>query len=49
MFERETWFAWFPVMAKTTAGTRLAWLETVLCERFVTNSSASKWRYYITH
>lgn len=46
MFHRETWFAWFPVTVRTTVGTRLAWLETVVRERFETTSSASTWRYY---
>ena len=48
MFERDTWFAWFPVPARAAYGTRLAWLETVFRERFVTASTASKWRYYTT-
>ena len=48
MFEREKWFAWFPVMVRTAYGTSFAWLETVVRERFITNRSASKWRYYIT-
>lgn len=48
MFNRENWFAWFPVSARTAYGTRIAWLETVIRERFETNSSASAWRYYTT-
>ena len=46
MFHRENWFAWFPVTARTAYGTRIAWLETVIRERFETNRSASAWRYY---
>jgi hypothetical protein len=49
MFHRENWFAWFPVSARTAYGTRIAWLETVMRERFETASSASAWRYYTTH
>lgn len=54
MFHRENWFAWFPVTARTVAGTRIAWLETVIRERCLppqgaTHSSASAWRYYTTN
>lgn len=49
MFHRENWFAWFPVTVRARGGKRIAWLETVVRERFETNSSASAWRYYTTH
>ncbi|WP_312412020.1 hypothetical protein [Shinella sp.] len=49
MFHRENWFAWFPVTARTVAGKRIAWLETVMRERLETASSASAWRYYTTN
>lgn len=48
MFNRENWFAWFPVSARTAYGTRIAWLETVIRERFETAKGDSPWRYYTT-
>lgn len=46
MFHREEWFAWFPVKVRIRGGQRPAWMETVLRERIVTNSSVGPWRYY---
>lgn len=46
MFERDTWFAWFPVQARTRTGPRLVWLTEVMRERFTTDRTVSKWRYY---
>ena len=46
MFERENWFAWFPVIIRTIDGSRLAWFETVVRERFVTHRGSGDWRYH---
>ena len=46
MFQRNEWFAWFPVIVSTPAGQRLAWLETVQRERAWTNNGAGPWRHY---
>ncbi|SFB52599.1 hypothetical protein SAMN03159496_04669 [Rhizobium sp. NFR07] len=44
--EKESWFAWFPVVVRTLRGKRLAWLETVQRERIVSPYSSGPFRYY---
>lgn len=43
--QSERWFAWAPVIAHTRDGWRLAWLETITRERYVTAAGAGAWRY----
>jgi hypothetical protein len=43
MFEKETWFAWYPVSLRRHG---FAWLQNVYRERSVTPAGATPWRYY---
>lgn len=45
-FEKENWFAWFPVSVRKRGGRRIAWLETVRRERIVSPYYCGPYRYY---
>ncbi|TCR07229.1 hypothetical protein EDF70_1011200 [Neorhizobium sp. JUb45] len=46
MFSGGNWFAWFPVLVRTSRGKRWAWLENVWRERVVSQHGSGPYRYY---
>ncbi|MGF9564130.1 hypothetical protein AAIH70_11505 [Neorhizobium sp. BT27B] len=46
MFLGGNWFAWFPVLVRTSSGKRIAWLETVHREHVTSPYGSGPYRYF---